>query len=234
VPATGTNQNRGDMADETQFTIGAGVHGQDGVDGRLIWVVADRRTNPWVVTHLVVEPDHRTGLGRFVPLDLVAGVDPDTGAITLNCTADQFEHLESAEETQYVPGSGAYPLFGPTQFMAAPYYTSDVSIEGDEVPFTAQTVTADAPLPSEHDVAVHRVSVHATDGKIGHVEGLIIDPRTHQVTHVLLQEGHLWDRKDVAIPLAAVRDVDDDDLRLTLSKQDVGELPSVPVARPRR
>ncbi|HWG14935.1 MAG TPA: PRC-barrel domain-containing protein [Streptosporangiaceae bacterium] len=222
------------MADETQFAIGARVHGQDGVDGRLIWVVADRRTNPWVITHLVVEPAHRTGLGRFVPLDLVAGVDPDTGAIALNCTADQFEQLESAEETQYTPGSGAYPLFGPTQFMAAPYYTSDVSIEGDEVPFTAQTVTADAPLPNEDDVAVHPVPVHATDGKVGYVEGLVIDPRTHQVTHLLLQEGHLWGRKDIAIPLSAVRDVDEDDLRLALTRQDVGELPPVPVARSRR
>jgi hypothetical protein len=222
------------MDGEMQFTIGAKVSGTDGVFGRLIWVVADRRTSPWVVTHLVVEPAHRSGLGRFVPLDLVAGVDPDTGAITLNCTADQFERLESGEETQYIPGSEAYPLFGPTQFLAAPYYTSDVSIMGDEVPFTAQTVTADAPLPSVHDVAVHPVPVHATDGQIGHVEGMVIDPRTHQVTHMLLQEGHLWGRKDVAIPLAAVLDVDDDGLRLTLTKQDVGELPPVPVARPHR
>ena len=222
------------MADETQFTIGASVHGQDGVVGRLIWVVADRRANPWVITHLVVEPAHRTGLGRFVPLDLVASVDPGTGAITLGCTADQFEQLESAEETQYVPGSSAYPLFGPTQFITAPYYTSDVSILGDEVPFTAQTVTADAPLPTADDVAVHSVTVHATDGKVGHVEGLVIDPRTHQVTHVLLQEGHLWGHKDIAIPMALVRDVNEDDLRLTVTKQDVGDLPPVPVAHPRR
>jgi hypothetical protein len=227
------------MADETQFTIGASVHGQDGVAGRLIWVVADRRANPWVITHLAVEPAHRTGLARFVPLDLVASVDPGTGAITVNCTEDQFEQLESAEETQYVPGSGAYPLFGPTQFLAAPYYTSDVSIEGDEVPFTAATVTADAPLPNQADVAVHAVPVHATDGRIGEVEGLVIGPGTHQVTHVLLREGHLWGRKDVAVPMAAVRDFDKDDsdpdvLRLSLTKQEVGDLPSVPVGRSRR
>jgi hypothetical protein len=222
------------MADERQFTIGASVHGQDGVAGRLIWVVADRTRNPWVITHLVVEPAHRAGLGRFVPLDLVADVDGDTGDITLNCTAGQFEKLESAEETQYVPGSGAYPLFGPTQFLAAPYYTSDVSIEGEEVPFTAATVTADAPLPDEADVAVHAVPVHATDGHIGALEGLVIDPRTAQVTHVLLKQGHLWGRKDVAIPLDKVRDVDEDGMRLSVTKQEVGDLPPVPVARKHR
>jgi hypothetical protein len=227
------------MADETQFTIGASVHGQDGVAGRLIWVVADRARNPWVITQLVVEPRRRSGLGRFVPLDLVAGVDSATGDITINCTADQFEQLESAEETQYTPGSGAYPLFGPTQFLAAPYYSSDVSIEGSGVPFTAATVTADAPLPNLADVAVHAVPVEATDGKIGEVEGLIIDPGTHQVTHVLLREGHLWGHKDVAVPMSAVKDFDKADsdpdaLRLSLTKQEVGDLPPVPAARSRR
>ena len=227
------------MADETQFTIGAKVHGQDGEAGRLIWVVADRARNPWVITQLVVEPVHRSGLGRFVPLDLVSGVDAGTGDVTINCTADQFEQLESAEETQYAPGSGAYPLFGPTQFLSAPYYTSDVSIEGEEVPFTATTVTADAPLPNVADVAVHAVPVEATDGKIGEVDGLVIDAGTHQVTHILLREGHLWGRKNVAVPMSAVKDPgqadsDPDALLLSLTKQEVGDLPPVPVGRSRR
>jgi hypothetical protein len=225
------------MADETQFTIGASVHSSGGVAGRLIWVVADRARNPWVITQLVVEPKHRSGLGRFVPLDLVTGVDAGTGDITISCTEDQFEQLESAEETQYSPGSEAYPLFGPTQFLSAPYYTSDVSIEGREVPFTAATVTA--PLPSVADVAVHAVPVHAADGKAGEVDGLVIDPATHQVTHVLLREGHLWGRKDVAVPMSAVKefdsgDTDPDVLRLSLTRQEIGDLPPVPVVRHHR
>ena len=227
------------MADETQFTIGASVHSSGGVAGRLIWVVADRARNPWVITQLVVEPKHRSGLGRFVPLDLVTGVDAGTGDITISCAEDQFEQLESAEETQYSPGSEAYPLFGPTQFLSAPYYTSDVSIEGGEVPFTAATVTADAPLPSVADVAVHAVPVHAADGKAGEVDGLVIDPATHQVTHVLLREGHLWGRKDVAVPMSAVKefdssDTDPDVLRLSLTRQEIGDLPPVPVVRHHR
>jgi uncharacterized protein YrrD len=103
------------------------------------------------------------------------------------------------------------------------------------VPETALTVTSDAPLPDgDRGVAVHAVAAHATDGAIGQVDGLVIDPGTHQVTHVLLQEGHLWGRKDVAIPLSAVRDLDDDGLQLSVTKQEVGELPAVPIARRRR
>jgi hypothetical protein len=41
---------------------------------------------------------------------------------------------------------------------------------------------------------------------------------------VLLQEGHLWGRKKVAIPISAVTGVDAG-IRLNLTKKQVGELP---------
>ena len=46
------------------------------------------------------------------------------------------------------------------------------------------------------------------------------------MTHVLLQEGHLWGRKKVAIPISAVTGVDAG-IRLNLTKQQVAELPPV-------
>jgi sporulation protein YlmC with PRC-barrel domain len=73
--------------------------------------------------------------------------------------------------------------------------------------------------------------VHATDGEIGLVEGLVIDPANHQVTHVLLQEGHLLGRKEVAIPISAVTGIETG-IRLNHSRQQVEDLPPVPVNRP--
>jgi sporulation protein YlmC with PRC-barrel domain len=73
--------------------------------------------------------------------------------------------------------------------------------------------------------------VHAADGDIGRVQGLVIDPRDHHVTHVLLQEGHLWGRKEVAIPISAVTGVDDG-IRLSITKQQVQDLPPVSVDHP--
>lgn len=70
--------------------------------------------------------------------------------------------------------------------------------------------------------------VHATDGEIGLVEGLVIDPDDHQVTHVLLQEGHLWGRKEVAIPIGAVTGIEAG-IRLNISKQQVESLPPVAI-----
>ena len=53
------------------------------------------------------------------------------------------------------------------------------------------------------------------------------------MTHVLLQEGHLWGRKEVAIPIKAVTSTDDG-IRLSLSKHEVGHLPPVDVQHPGR
>jgi sporulation protein YlmC with PRC-barrel domain len=93
-----------------------------------------------------------------------------------------------------------------------------------------QTVTYDA-LPLG-EVAVRRGErVHASDGDIGRVQGLVIDPLSHQVTHVLLQEGHLWGRKEVAIPISAVTGIDDG-IRLDITKQEVQDLPPVDVNHP--
>ena len=72
----------------------------------------------------------------------------------------------------------------------------------------SETVTYDTVPVGE--VEVRRGDrVQASDGAIGHVDGLVIDPASHHVTHVLLQEGHLWGRKEVAIPISAVTSTDD-------------------------
>jgi PRC-barrel domain len=72
----------------------------------------------------------------------------------------------------------------------------------------------------------------ATDGEIGQVEGLVIDPGNHHVAHVLLQEGHLWGRKQVAIPIGAVTR-GDGGIRLNITKRQVQELPPVSIDHPR-
>jgi sporulation protein YlmC with PRC-barrel domain len=73
--------------------------------------------------------------------------------------------------------------------------------------------------------------VHATDGSIGRVQGLVVDPGDHHMTHVLLDEGHLWGKKEVAIPIGAVQSVEDG-VRLNLTKDEVRELPAVELVHP--
>ncbi|HEY6790658.1 MAG TPA: hypothetical protein VI365_25455, partial [Trebonia sp.] len=73
-----------------------------------------------VVTHLVVEPEHRRGLGRLVPLGLV---DATSGQVRLRCTRAEFGNLEPAEETQFIPGASGYANYGPGEVGYWPYYS---------------------------------------------------------------------------------------------------------------
>ena len=211
------------MAETTSFTIGGDASGTDGVCGEVTRVVVDPVAR--AVTHLVVEPKHRRDCGRLVPLDLV---DATTGEIRLRCTLAEFEELDPAEETQFLPGTPGYPGYDPEQVAFMPYYgMGGIGMAGAYVPMT---VTYDA-VPLD-EVEVRRGEhVHATDGHIGRVQGLVIDPESHHVTHVLLQEGHVWGRKEVAIPISAVTGVDDG-IRLNLTKQQVQDLPPVDIRHP--
>jgi sporulation protein YlmC with PRC-barrel domain len=217
------------VAETTQFTIGDEAWCTDGVCGEMTRVVVDPVAQ--TVTHLVVEPKGRAGLARLVPLGLV---DTSAGDVRLQCTLADFEHLDAAEETQFVPGSGGYAAYGPQQVSTWPYYglTPGAELPGEVdlgVAGFSPTITYDRiPLG---EVEVRRGDpVEATDGHIGHIQGLVVDPGDHHVTHVLLQEGHLWGRKDVAIPIKAVSRVGDT-IRLNLSKHEVQDLPPVDFAR---
>jgi len=206
-------------AESTLFTIGVDAVCSDGVCGEVIRVVIDPVAR--AVTHLVVEPKHRRGLGRLVPLELV---DAAPGEVRLGCTVAEFEKLPLAEKTLFLPEFSGYGAYAPGQVMFWPYYGLMMG-SGPEV------VTYDTVPVGE--VAVRRGErVHATDGDIGHVQGLVIDPRDHLVTHVLVQEGHLWGRKEVAIPMGAVTVIDDDGVRLNIAKHDVEALPPVAVDHP--
>ena len=212
------------MAETTQFTIGADASCTDGVCGVVSRVVVDPVAR--TVTHLVVEPKHRQGLDRLVPLDLV---DATTDLVRLRCSAAEFDKLDAAEETQFLPGSYGYTGYGSGQVLAWPYYGLGMgaALGGGMGVGGPQTVTYDTvPLG---EVAVRRGDrIHATDREIGRVQGLVIDPRDHHVTHVLLQEGHLWGRKEVAIPIGAVTGVEDG-IRLNITKHEVQDLPPVEV-----
>jgi hypothetical protein len=52
-----------------------------------------------------------------------------------------------------------------------------------------------------------------------------------QVTHVILQAGHLWGKKEIALPLSIIDTVDEDTVHLKLDREAVEELPALPVQR---
>ncbi len=216
------------MAAAVEFAIGAEVSCVDGICGRLTRVVVDPVAR--ALTDLVVEPEHRVGLARLVPVELANPVGRGADGIRLSCTLAQFARFDSAEETQFVPGTRGYEIYGPEQVLAWPYYRlGDTVMDPDAEGKVSETVTVDTVPLGEVDVR-RGEHVHATDGDIGQVQGLVVDPVSEHVTHVLLQEGHLWGRKQVAIPISAVTGVDDQGISLSIAKQEVQDLPPVSIA----
>lgn len=224
------------MSQTAEFVIGTDASCTDGACGQVTRVVVDPVAQ--TVTHLVVEPRHRQGLGRLVPLDLVSGIASTATQVRLSCTQEEFRRLDSAEETQFIPGTAGYAEYGPGQVLAWPYYGLGAvgPTPALETPGVSQTITFDTVPPGE--LAVRRGDrVHATDGAIGHVQGLVIDTVSHHVTHVLLAEGHLWGHKDVAIPVSAVvpasaADRADDGIQLSITREQVKNLPAVDIQHP--
>ena len=156
------------MADAT-FTIGSAAACSDGPCGAVSRVVVDPVAHE--VTHLVIEPEHRSGLGRLVPLDLV---ETGGGEVRLRCTLEEFKELPHAEETDFLPGGSGYQDYAQHEAFYWPFY----GLEGGADPALANAsgiLTRDTLPPGE--VGVRRgESVHATDGEIGKVEGLVVDP----------------------------------------------------------
>lgn len=209
------------MADAT-FTIGSTVDCRDGPCGEVRRVVVDPVAR--TLTHVVVEPTHRAGLGRLVPLDLV---DQEDGGVRLRCTLEEFDALPAAEETDFLPGGSGYETYEAHEAYYWPYF----GLEGGADPLVANAsgvVTRDLVPPGEVDVR-RGDRVHASDGEIGKVAGLVVDPAGGHVTHVLLQEGHLWGRKQVGIPISTVTRIDGG-IAVALSKHEIEELPPLELA----
>jgi sporulation protein YlmC with PRC-barrel domain len=217
------------------YKIGSEVIGSDEPCGTLVRVIVNPVAR--TITHLVVEPSHSPGSGRLVPVDLV---DPSAtvDTIKLNCDHAGFETLELAQIADYLPGEQGGGLgYSADQTLRLPYfpYAGAVfpapgpgNIGRENMPPAAaepQVVTYERVPVGEVQIRRNQ-TVHATDGDIGRVQGLVVDPRDEHVTHILLQEGHLWGKKTVAIPISAVTDVEDG-IHLGFSKNDVRDLPEL-------
>jgi sporulation protein YlmC with PRC-barrel domain len=202
------------VAGTIPYAIGAVARCTDGICGRLTQVVLNPIEK--VVTHVIVEPEHRKGLGRLVPVEWVTSSGDE---VALRCTRTEFDGLEIAEEVRFLPGTEGDFGYEAEQAFLWPYFGGNTT-----VPVAFDTLPVG-------EVAVRRDDeVHATDGRIGHVEGLVVDDRNH-ATHLLLKEGHLFGRKEVAIPIGSVGSVGDGGIRLSITKEEVDALPAVDFRR---
>lgn len=216
---------------EMTLVIGSEARTDDNqISGYVKSVVVDRGSR--TATHLVVEPEGREGLARLVPLD--DHVAAREGKIRLGYTGAEFKNLPAAEETL------AEVLSGPVDLVQDGWRPADDGLpvaDGSKVSpvragFIGEMDLVPGLRPAEEEE--HRGDrVHATDGEIGQLRAIGIDPGSHQVTHVhvRLHEGHLGRHKDVAIPSDNVSGFAAG-IRLNISRQHVQDLAQEDIDQP--
>ena len=82
-------------------------------------------------------------------------------------------------------------------------------------------------LPTGHLAVRGDQRVHSTDGEIGKIRAVMVDAGSRRATHILLQEGHLWGKREVAIPWSSVTGLDGG-VHVSLTSEAIKDLPPVP------
>ena len=198
--------------------INANVVCRDGAVGKSSHIIVDLVTEQ--VSHFVVKTDHDSK--QFVvPLDKIR--DSDRTVILLDCHKEDVYQLPLFNES-FFKGYDAYdsapPL--PSPGVAASYTLYQPYREAESGTHSATRESSWARL------AVNKgASVYATDGEVGKIDELVIDPETHRVTHLVLRQHFLLNKWIVTIPVLDIERADKDSVFLNIDKAAIEALPAV-------
>ena len=167
------------------------------------------------ITHLVVKQRVFPHTERLVPVELL--VESTPRMIRLRCDAPDLDTMDEFIETEFFQSEETRIIGGP--FMMWP-----------------NTYTAEEYLPHYHEripvgeLAIRRgARVVARDGQVGHVDEFVVNRRSEHITHLVMREGHLWEQREVTIPVSYIARIDDDAVYLNIDKASIAALPTVPV-----
>ena len=172
------------------------------------------------VTHIAIEdkhlPDNQT---RMVPIGKVAEVNQQH--IQLNCTREEVANMSPFIFTNFIQESASGLAYQSGTMYNSRYVINDTAYDTVQ----AENIPAD-------ELALHSgMQVEANDGKLGKLDELVLDPKSGEVTHLLIREGYLWGKKDVAIPVSSIDYSDGKSIYLNIDSATVKALPAVPVKR---
>src|SRR3954453_18036922 len=205
-----------------RLDLGCSVHCTDASFGELADVIVDPISRR--VTHLVVEPHGGHHRARVVPIDRARPADD---GLALDYSIADVEALEPLNESAYLRAGElvvADPEWdiGIQDVLALPVY-QELNGMGTAIDPDPHVMISYDRIP-KNEVEIRRSSpVFSTGGHhLGHVEGFLIG--AGDAADIVLERGHLWGRREVVIPAAAVERVQNDSITLSLTKDEVGEL----------
>lgn len=199
----------------TDIPIEAKVECTDGSGGKSSHLIVDPDSGK--LTHFVVKNKKLPNFpDRLVSVENI--VETTGSVIHLNLTQSELAALSPFTTTYYeqkgIPSNYAEvydPLFVP------PNPDDKVKVKEEHVPAGEMLIS--------RGLTVRTKELK----KVGVVDGLIVDPNSNVITHLLMQKGHLWGKKDVALPVATIGSVDADTVYLKLDKAAVKALPTEPI-----
>lgn len=194
-----------------EIPLNAKVECADGPAGQSIKVIVDPKSLQ--VTHFVVKEKARPHTKRLVPVDQVA--DTTAASVRLSCTVSELAEMQPFVVTEY-------------RQVDIPRY-QDVTTVGPQQYSDVMTTPVERELVPEGELAVREgVEVEATDGPVGRVDELLVDPETGQITHLVMREGHMWGQKEVLLPLSVIDRTEKETVYLSLDKETVSTMLSIP------
>ena len=211
--------------EKMKLELGTSIRCADGATRELVDVVIDSSSSR--VTHLVIRPAQHAEDARLVPISLASRAEDGESEISLNCGAADLERFDPVHKFEILragerPNEDPKWDVGVEDIVVAPNYAptafgdyggsldSDVTISYDRVP------------KGEIELR-HASSVYSADGHhLGSVDAVVVDD-DDRLTHLLLERGHLWWKREVALPAEAITKFESDMLTLGLTKRELGK-----------
>ena len=206
----------------TPLQLGRPVQCSDGVVGKLADVVVEPKQRR--LTHLVVEEPE--GRARLVPAHLLAQIHTRDLTVVLACTKAEVLACESIRSFVYA-GIYGFPREDEDSDVGIEETIVVPTLGGELTPYSGDLeesygVTYDR-IPTGSAELRRTSPVASADGHdVGHVDGLLL--AGEQVTHVVLQTGHHFGTRPLAIPVDAVESIETDRVTLSMSKDAVDSL----------
>jgi uncharacterized protein YrrD len=205
-----------------EISIKAAVQCTDGPGGHVERLLVDPGARK--ITHIVVRESGMRGNEWMVPVGDIVSSTRET--VTLKLTQKQLSYAQPFNEKAFRPLVDDTSNPG-LSWTAQPYSeeigSSAFQIYGASAVEPGKTVQSSIP---EGEVTLKLGNkVEATDGGAGKVDELMFDAQTGVITHLVMQEGHLWGKRHVAVPVEQIDHIDKGTVHLKLSKAQIDALP---------
>lgn len=209
---------------EINVSINAKVFCTDGECGHVNAVLINPLSKR--VTHLIVRESGIFGQEKMIPLEAIKDSQPEK--INLRIDEEKFHKMQDFLSIKYVSGDSPFGAYLPEHYYLHPFVMPDYDSEYD---YNSYYVNVEN-IPAGELVIDRGEDVYALDGRVGKVDELLFSPKDDKITHIVLREGHLWEKKHVAIPISAVDRIMVDGVHLSLTKMEISELPTIPIRHP--